>query len=41
VIPCYQYIGLGEKEFLAALQHPSHPFAKEIELVASSEEIRI
>ena len=30
-----------EKEFLSTLQYPHQPFAKEIELLAPSEQIRI
>jgi MinD-like ATPase involved in chromosome partitioning or flagellar assembly len=43
-IPCYQDIdslGLGVKEFLSALKYPNHPFAREIELLASAKEVRI
>jgi cellulose biosynthesis protein BcsQ len=40
-IPCYCDMQFSPREFLTALQNPDHPFAKQMESLASSAEIRI
>ena len=39
-IPCYCDIQFSRKEFLTVLRYPEHPFSKQVELLASTEEIR-
>jgi chromosome partitioning protein len=40
-IPCYCDIQFSRKEFLTVLQYPDHPFSKQLEQLASTEEIRV
>jgi MinD-like ATPase involved in chromosome partitioning or flagellar assembly len=40
-IPCYCDIQFSRKEFLTVLQYPNHPFAKQIEKLATAEQIKI
>jgi hypothetical protein len=40
-IHCYRNVPFSGKEFLAAMRHPHHPFAKEIEQLASTKEIKV
>jgi MinD-like ATPase involved in chromosome partitioning or flagellar assembly len=40
-IPCYCDIQFKKKEFLTVLQHPDHPFAKQLEQLAMTKQIRI
>ena len=40
-IPCYCDIQFKKKEFLTVLQHPEHPFAKQLEHLAMTEQIKV
>ncbi len=40
-IHCYRDVPFSEKEFLTAMRYPHHPFAKEIEQLASAKEIKV
>ena len=40
-IPCYCDIQFQKKEFLTVLQHPDHPFAKQIEQLAITKQIGV
>jgi chromosome partitioning protein len=40
-IPCYCDIQFQKKEFLTVLQHPDHPFAKQLEQLAMTRQIGI
>lgn len=40
-VPCYCDIQFSRKEFLTVLQHPEHPFAKQLQRLAESEPIKI
>lgn len=40
-VPCYCDIQFSRKEFLTVLEHPEHPFAKQLEDLAASRPIRI
>jgi len=40
-VPCYCDIQFSRKEFLTALQHPHHPFAKQLCRLAMSEQIKV
>src|SRR5215210_1675791 len=40
-IPCYCDIQFKKKEFLTVLQHPYHPFAKQLEHLAMTEQIKV
>ena len=40
-IPCYCDIQFKKKEFLTVLQHPDHPFAKQLEHLAMTEQIKV
>jgi cellulose biosynthesis protein BcsQ len=40
-VPCYCDIQFSKKEFLTVLRYPHHPFAKQLEKLASSEHIKI
>jgi chromosome partitioning protein len=40
-IPCYCDIQFKKKEFLTVLQHPDHPFAKMLEQLAMTRQIRV
>ena len=40
-IPCYCDIQFSRKEFLTVLQYPSHPFAKQLEQLATAKQIKI
>jgi chromosome partitioning protein len=40
-IPCYCDIQFKKKEFLTVLQHPDHPFAKQLESLAMTEQIKV
>jgi chromosome partitioning protein len=40
-IPCYCDIQFQKKEFLTVLQHPDHPFAKQLEQLAMTKQIGI
>jgi chromosome partitioning protein len=40
-VPCYCDIQFSRKEFLTVLEHPEHPFAKQLESLAASRQIRI
>ena len=40
-VPCYCDIQFSRKEFLTVLEHPEHPFAKQLESLAASRPIRI
>jgi cellulose biosynthesis protein BcsQ len=40
-IPCYCDIQFSRKEFLTVLQYPEHPFSKQLEQLASTEEIKV
>jgi chromosome partitioning protein len=39
-IPCYCDIQFSRKEFLTVLKYPEHPFSKQVEHLASTEEIK-
>jgi MinD-like ATPase involved in chromosome partitioning or flagellar assembly len=39
-VPCYCDIQFSRKEFLTALQHPEHPFAKQLHRLAESKQIK-
>lgn len=41
VVPCYCDIQFSRKEFLTVLEYPEHPFAKQLERLAMSREIKI
>jgi MinD-like ATPase involved in chromosome partitioning or flagellar assembly len=38
-IPCYCDIQFSRKEFLTVLQHPEHPFAKQLNILAESKQV--
>jgi chromosome partitioning protein len=40
-IPCYCDIQFSRKEFLTGLQYPSHPFAKQLESLATATQIKV
>lgn len=40
-IPCYCDIQFATDEFLSVLRFPSHPFAKQLEMLANAEELKI
>jgi chromosome partitioning protein len=40
-VPCYCDIQFSRREFLTVLEHPRHPFAKQIERLANSQQFRI
>jgi chromosome partitioning protein len=40
-IPCYCDIQFSRKEFLTVLQYPDHPFAKQLERLATAREIKV
>lgn len=40
-IPCYCDIQFSRKEFLTVLQYPNHPFAKQLERLATATQIKI
>lgn len=40
-VPCYCDIQFSKKEFLTALKYPDHPFAKQIEALAESSQIKV
>jgi hypothetical protein len=40
-IPCYCDIQFSRKEFLTVLQYPEHPFSKQLDRLASTEEIKV
>jgi chromosome partitioning protein len=40
-IPCYCDIQFKKKEFLTVLQYPDHPFAKQLERLATTGEIKV
>jgi hypothetical protein len=40
-IPCYCDIQFSRKEFLTVLQYPNHPFAKQLERLAMSKQIKV
>jgi hypothetical protein len=40
-IPCYCDIQFKKKEFLTVLQYPDHPFAKQLEQLAMTKQIRV
>jgi chromosome partitioning protein len=40
-IPCYCDIQFQKKEFLTVLQYPDHPFAKQLEQLAMTRQIRV
>jgi chromosome partitioning protein len=40
-IPCYCDIQFQKKEFLTVLQHPDHPFAKQLEQLAMTKQMRV
>jgi chromosome partitioning protein len=40
-IPCYCDIQFKKKEFLTVLQYPDHPFAKQLEQLAMTRQIRV
>jgi len=40
-VPCYCDIQFSRKEFLTVLRYPHHPFAKQLEKLASSEHIKV
>jgi chromosome partitioning protein len=40
-IPCYCDIQFKKKEFLTVLEHPDHPFAKQLEHLAMTEQIKV
>jgi chromosome partitioning protein len=39
-VPCYCDIQFSRKEFLTVLEHPEHPFAKQLEKLAMSQQIK-
>jgi len=39
-VPCYCDIQFSRKEFLTVLEHPDHPFAKQVAKLATSRQIR-
>ncbi|AFU60480.1 putative cobyrinic acid a,c-diamide synthase [Candidatus Nitrososphaera gargensis Ga9.2] len=40
-IPCYCDIQFSRKEFLTVLQYPNHPFAKQLEKLATAKQIKV
>jgi chromosome partitioning protein len=40
-IPCYCDIQFKKKEFLTVLQYPDHPFAKQVEHIAMTKQIKV
>jgi chromosome partitioning protein len=40
-IPCYCDIQFSRKEFLTVLQYPDHPFAKQLERLATARQIKV
>jgi MinD-like ATPase involved in chromosome partitioning or flagellar assembly len=40
-VPCYCDIQFSKKEFLTVLKYPDHPFAKQIEALADSSQIKV
>jgi hypothetical protein len=40
-IPCYCDIQFSRKEFLTVLQYPNHPFAKQIEKLSMSDQLKL
>lgn len=40
-IPCYCDIQFSRKEFLTVLKNPSHPFARQLEMLAASGQIKV
>ena len=40
-IPCYCDIQFSRKEFLTVLEYPDHPFAKQLERLATTREIKV
>jgi MinD-like ATPase involved in chromosome partitioning or flagellar assembly len=40
-IPCYCDIQFSRKEFLTVLQYPNHPFAKQLERLATAKQIKV
>jgi chromosome partitioning protein len=40
-IPCYCDIQFKKKEFLTVLQYPDHPFAKQLEQLATTQQIKV
>jgi chromosome partitioning protein len=40
-IPCYCDIQFQKKEFLTVLQYPDHPFAKQLEQLAATKQIKV
>ncbi|MDQ3910140.1 MAG: hypothetical protein M3232_07030, partial [Thermoproteota archaeon] len=40
-IPCYCDIQFKRKEFLTVLQYPDHPFAKKLEDIAMTKQIKV
>jgi chromosome partitioning protein len=40
-IPCYCDIQFKRKEFLTVLQYPDHPFAKKLENIAMTKQIKV
>lgn len=40
-VPCYCDIQFSKKEFLTVLKYPEHPFAKQIEALAESSQIKV
>jgi cellulose biosynthesis protein BcsQ len=40
-VPCYCDIQFSRKEFLTALKYPDHPFAKQMEALAESSQIKV
>lgn len=40
-VPCYCDIQFSRKEFLTVLKYPDHPFAKQIEALAESSQIKV
>jgi nitrogenase subunit NifH len=40
-IPCYCDIQFSRKEFLTVLRYPNHPFAKQLERLATTRQIKV
>jgi hypothetical protein len=40
-IPCYCDIQFSRKEFLTVLQYPNHPFAKQLERLSTSQQLKL
>jgi hypothetical protein len=40
-IPCYCDIQFSRKEFLTVLQYPNHPFARQLEKLATAKQIKV